>query len=311
MADAIESFKTAMQAYGLNPPDTIQPGKFHRFPGIDKKRGDDSAWCKLLDDLRGGVFGDFSTGLDQHWQVENEHTYSADDRAAFKQLIEAERKARDAEQLRLQVAAAINAGDVLAAAVGDPAQHPYALKKDVSFGPRMKRGAWPQRGWLDALLIPIYSADGKIWTLEAINPEGEKDYLRGGRKRGGFHPLGKIRGASRVLIGEGLATVATVHSVDGAPAVAAMDAGNLSAVALAVRSMAPNAELILLADNDIKADGSDPGIKKQLRKQRKPWVVLLLCLSWMGENATFGMYGNNEARMRFGMHWLKSEMLRP
>ncbi|MGZ4993412.1 MAG: DUF3987 domain-containing protein, partial [Methylobacter sp.] len=261
MVDAIESFKTAMQAYGLNPPNTIQPGKLHRFPGIDKKRGDDSAWCKLFDDLRGGVFGDFSTGLDEHWQVETERAYSDEERAAFKQRLEAERKARDAEQLRQQEAAAVNAGDVLAAAGADPSQHPYALKKVVDFGPRVKRGAWPQRGWLDALLIPIYSADGKIWTLEAINPEGEKDYLKGGRKRDGFHPLGKIRGSSRVLIGEGLATVAAVHAVDGAPAVAAMDAGNLSAVALAVRSMAPNAELILLADNDIKADGSNPGLR--------------------------------------------------
>jgi putative DNA primase/helicase len=267
MADTIESFKIAMQSYGLNPPDTIQQGKFHRFPGIDKKRGDDSAWCKLFDDLRGGVFGDFSTGLDEHWQVETtEHAYSDEERAAFKQRLEAERKARDAEQLRQQEAAAINAGDVLAAAGANPSQHLYALKKAVDFGPRVKRGAWSQRGWLDALLIPIYSADGKIWTLEAINPEGEKDYLKGGRKRGGFHPLGKIRGASRVLIGEGLATVAAAHAVDGAPAVAAMDAGNLSAVALAVRSMAPNAELILLADNDIKADGSNPGLKAAKRE---------------------------------------------
>lgn len=42
MADAIESFKTAMQSYSLNPPDTLQPRKFHRFPGLDKKRGDDT-----------------------------------------------------------------------------------------------------------------------------------------------------------------------------------------------------------------------------------------------------------------------------
>lgn len=261
MADAIESFKTVMQSYGLNPPDTIQPGKFHRFPGLNRKQDDDAGWCKLFDDGRGGVFGDFSTGLDEHWQVDTGHTYSPDERVAFKQRLEAERKTRDAEQLRQQETAAINAGDVLAAAGADPSQHPYALKKAIDLGPRVKRGAWPQRCWTDALLIPIYNADGKIWTLEAINPEGEKDYLRAGRKRGGFHPFGKIRGASRVLIGEGLATVAAVHAVDGAPAVAAMDAGNLSAVALAVRSMAPNAELILLADNDIKDDGSNPGLK--------------------------------------------------
>lgn len=65
MVNAVESFKTAIQAHGLQPPDAIQPGKFHRFPGIDKKSGDDAGWCKLFDDGRGGVFGDFSAGLDE------------------------------------------------------------------------------------------------------------------------------------------------------------------------------------------------------------------------------------------------------
>lgn len=261
MVNAIESFKTAIQAHGLQPPDTIIPGKLHRFPGLDKKRGNDAAWCKLFDDGGGGVFGDFSTGLDEHWQAETERTYTAEERQVFRKRIEAERQQREAEELRQHEAVAKVAAAILAKANDDPVQHPYGLKKVVAFGPRVKRGAWPQRGWTDALLIPIYGADGKVWTLEAINPDGEKDYLKGGRKRGGFYLLGKIRGASRVLVGEGLATVAAVHAVDGAPAVAAMDSGNLSAVALAVRAMAPDAEIILLADNDIKSDGSNPGLK--------------------------------------------------
>jgi putative DNA primase/helicase len=80
-----------------------------------------------------------------------------------------------------------------------------------------------------------------------------------------------IRGAKRVLIGEGLATVAAVHAVEGATAVAAMDAGNLSAVALAVRNLAPDAELILLADNDIKPDGSNPGLKAATAAAQAVW----------------------------------------
>lgn len=261
MADAFESFKSSMQSYGLNPPDSIQPGKFHRFPGLDRKRGDDAGWCKLFHDRRGGVFGDFSTGLDEHWQAENDRIYTTEERQAFRERCEVERKARDAEQRQQHTAAASKAVEILAAAVGDPAQHPYALKKAVSFGVKVKRGVWAQRDWTDALLIPVYGADGNVWSLEAINADGEKDYLKGGRKRGGFHPLDKIRGAKRVLIGEGLATVAAAHAVDGTPAVAAMDAGNLSAVALEVRSLAPDAELILMADNDIKPDGSNPGLK--------------------------------------------------
>lgn len=261
MDNAIESFKIAIQAHGLQPPETIQPGKLYRFPGYDKGRGNDAGWCKLFDDIRGGVFGDFSTDLYEHWQAQNEQTYTDEERAAFKQRIEAERLQWQAEEQRKNEAAAKHAAELLAAALSEPTKHPYAIKKAVDFGPRVKRGAWTQRGWTDVLLIPIYDASGKICTLEAINPDGEKDYLKGGRKRGCFHPLGKISGASRVLIGEGLATVAAVHGVDGAPAVAAMDAGNLSAVARVVRKMAPDAEIILLSDNDIKLDGTNPGLK--------------------------------------------------
>lgn len=231
MVNIIGSFKAAIQTHGLQPPDIIQPGKIHRFPGYGKRPGDDAGWCKLFDDLCGGVFGDFSTGLDEHWQAESERTYGSEERQAFKQRCEAESKARDAEQRQQYKAAASKAAEILTAAVGNPAQHPYAIKKDVAFGPMVKRGAWLQRGWDDALLIPIYGADGKVCSLAAISPDGKKDYLKGGHKRGGFYPFGKIRGASRVLIAEGLATAAAGYTVDASPAAAAMDAGNLLHVA--------------------------------------------------------------------------------
>jgi len=260
MVNVSELFRAAMLTAGLNPPKVIEKGRFHRFPGIDKGRDDDSGWCKLFDDGRGGVFGDFSSGLDGHWQADIERQHSDEEREAFRRRCQAEKQIRENEEHQRHESAAVKANEILVAVSGDPAAHPYALKKAVPLGQLVKRGAWPQRGWNDALLIPMYGADGKVWTLEAINPDDEKDYLKGGRKRGGFHPLGKIRGANRILIGEGLATVAAVHAVDGSPAAAAMDAGNLEAVALAVRKLASNADLVFLADNDIKSDGSNPGL---------------------------------------------------
>ena len=38
MSDAIPQFRAAMRATGLEPPDLIEPGKLHRFPGIGKRR---------------------------------------------------------------------------------------------------------------------------------------------------------------------------------------------------------------------------------------------------------------------------------
>lgn len=183
MTDPIQQFKAEIQSHGLKPPDIIQPGRLHRFPGLDKRRGNDAGWCKLFDDERGGVFGDFSTGLDEHWQIDTGQTYTAEERTAFKQRIEIERQQRQAEELRQHETAAKQAAELLTVANSDPTQHPYRVKKSVDFGPRVKRGAWQQRGWTDVLLVPIYGADGKIWTLEAINVDGEKDFLKGGRKR--------------------------------------------------------------------------------------------------------------------------------
>jgi hypothetical protein len=60
---------------------------------------------------------------------------------------------------------------------------------------------------------------------------------------------------------EGYATGATVHEATGDGVVVAMDSGNLIAVAPALRSRYPQAKLVVCADNDAKADGSNPGVE--------------------------------------------------
>jgi putative DNA primase/helicase len=60
---ATENFRDAIRAAGLTPPDLIEPGRFHRFPGEGKRNGNTAGFCKLFPDERGGIFGDFSTGI--------------------------------------------------------------------------------------------------------------------------------------------------------------------------------------------------------------------------------------------------------
>ena len=52
--------------------------------------------------------------------------------------------------------------------------------------------------------------------------------------------------------------MAACYDATGITAVAALSAGNLKAVAEAVRELAPGADIIFIADNDIKADGTNP-----------------------------------------------------
>jgi len=58
MIDAVSQFQAAIQAAGLTPPDAIEIGKIHRFPGVGKRNGNTAGWCMLFDDGLGGCFGD-------------------------------------------------------------------------------------------------------------------------------------------------------------------------------------------------------------------------------------------------------------
>lgn len=263
----IDNFMQAMQAAGLNPPEHIQPGKFHRFPGVGKHNGNTAGWCKLFPDSTGGTFGDYSTGLSESWQAEREKPLTKAEREAFRLYVEASRKQAEEERHQEQQQAAAKANVILSGAVGDPTGNGYATSKKVAFGPLVKRGPWAQRGWTDALLVPLFDESGQVVSVQAINTDGTKDFIAGGRKKGCFHPLGKFRGSSgRVLIGEGLATVAAVVDSTSLPGVVAFDAGNLLPVAEVVRRLAPDAEIIILGDDDRKA-GTDtnPGIESAAR----------------------------------------------
>ncbi|RQY93093.1 toprim domain-containing protein, partial [Burkholderia stagnalis] len=114
-----------------------------------------------------------------------------------------------------------------------------------------------------ALVIPARDADGKLWTLEFVLTDGQKRYLPNGRKAGCFSLIGGPLSSapSTLLIGEGYATCATLAAVTGYPAAVAFDAGNLHAVATALRSQYPDARIVVCADDDHTTKGN-PGVTK-------------------------------------------------
>ena len=66
MTNAVEQFQDAIRATGLIPPDVIELGKIHRFPGIGKSRGNTSGWCILFKDGLDSCFGNRSKGSDHN-----------------------------------------------------------------------------------------------------------------------------------------------------------------------------------------------------------------------------------------------------
>ncbi|WP_184307834.1 DUF927 domain-containing protein, partial [Burkholderia pseudomallei] len=182
----------------------------------------------------------------------------------------AERAAREAAELaeliEKQQAASTLAESIWSAAEPAPADHPYLVRKRIPVDAlRVYRGGLciGTTACDGALVIPARDADGKLWTLEFILTDGQKRYLPNGRKAGCFSLIGGPLSSapSTLLIGEGYATCATLAAATGHPAAVAFDAGNLHAVATALRGQYPDARIVVCADDDHTTKGN-PGVTK-------------------------------------------------
>ncbi|WP_186131974.1 DUF927 domain-containing protein [Burkholderia gladioli] len=179
----------------------------------------------------------------------------------------ADRAAREAAELaeltEKQQAASVLADSIWSAAEPAPADHPYLARKRIPVDAlRVYRGGLciGTAACDGALVIPARDAAGKLWTLEFILTDGQKRYLPNGRKAGCFSLIGGPV-SSTLLIGEGYATCATLAAATGYPAAVAFDAGNLHAVALALRVQYPDARIVVCADDDYTTKGN-PGVTK-------------------------------------------------
>jgi phage/plasmid primase-like uncharacterized protein len=124
-----------------------------------------------------------------------------------------------------------------------PADHPYLVKKGVQpHGMKVdKQGR---------LLVPMMDENGRVWSLQRIEPDGSKRFAKGGRIQGTFAVLGEPRLGGEVALVEGLATGATVREATGLPVVVAFNAGNLGPTAEALRAKDAAARIVVFADND-------------------------------------------------------------
>jgi len=244
-----------MRAAGLEPPDMIERGKLHRFPGAGKRPGNRAGWCVLFDDGLGGCFGDWSSGLSETWQAKRDKPFSRAERAAFARRVEAAKQQAEAERRARQAEAAERAAAIWHAATPAPNNHPYLIRKRIGpHGARLHK---------DALTLPVMDFSRNLTSLQFIAVDGGKLLLSGGRKQGCYIPVaGDMENPNRVIICEGWATGCTLAEDEPAALVlAAIDAGNLEPVALSARRCWPTAELVIAGDDD-RLTAVNPGVTK-------------------------------------------------
>lgn len=114
-----------------------------------------------------------------------------------------------------------------------------------------------------ALVLQVLSFDGFMASLQFIQPDGRKTLLSGSQKKGCFIPVaGYTPKISRIIISEGWGTGCTLAEDDPkAMVLAAIDASNLIAVAVATRRLWPSAEIVIAGDDDRLTPGN-PGATK-------------------------------------------------
>ncbi|TQE99621.1 MAG: topoisomerase [Spiribacter salinus] len=255
MNDAISRFRDAIRSTGLEPPDVIEPGRLHRFPGAGKGPSNRAGWCKLFDDGLGGCFGDWSSGLSCTWFSKRDWPSSPQAQSALSRQIKAARWQAELSRRDRHAEAASRARKFWDAAPAAPRHHTYLVTKGIEpHNARLHNGC---------LVLPVTSFEDSISSLQFIAPNGGKRLLSGGRKRGCFIAVaGDEEHAQRVIICEGWATGCTLAEDDpDALVLAAIDAGNLQPVAVAARRRWPSGELVIAGDDDRLTPGN-PGATK-------------------------------------------------
>ena len=238
----------AMAEDGLHPKGVIWDSGFHRFPGVEQKKGD-AGFYKAFVDQRGAIYGDNRTKLRRKWTMKGLKPLTDEERA------ENQRRQKDAaNQRRKDAIAAQKRVDALWKR-GKPCEnHPYLERKRIKDVPGLR--SVPDKDTDEPILmIPMYSADQKLENIQNIWAAGTRKQMRGVFKTGLFNTIGALaaRGfaeTNRITVCEGWATGYSIHlATEGTVAVAFFD-GGLKTVAAALRKKYPDADIRIAADND-------------------------------------------------------------
>ena len=225
-------------------------GRFHRFSS--KGRPSDKPGWYVLNDLPhfaiAGAFGCWRTGIKQSWSSVKMSTLSKEkQRQAKKAMDDSIQKAKDERKVSEEKTSRF-AQSLWEKAEPAQSSHKYLSKKKISpLDLRQNR-----RDGKDVLLVPLRDQDGKLWSLQRIYPDGNKQFLKDGRSSGLMHTLGEPTPTR--IIAEGFSTGASIHEATGHCVHIAFNCHNLKSVAESIRIAHPDTDLVIAAADDWKTE---------------------------------------------------------
>ncbi len=293
----LRQFVEAIESAGLTAPtEIIADGKFHRFPP-NGRPSDLAGWYVVhLDGIPAGAFGDWRAGKKYKWHAHINRRLTKDERTAHRARIAEMRRQHESEQTKQHDEAREKAEALWNSARAAPDDHPYLKRKGVKArGLRVDHKG--------RLLVPMTDG-GKIHSLQIIEPNGQKWFLPGGRKKGCYFVIGdhRLSKGKPLCIAEGYATAASIHEATNYTVVMAFDCGNLAPVAQTLRELLPDWRLIFCADDDIGTNGN-PGLAKATEAARA--VDSLVSVPDFGVDRPEGVSDFNDLERHRGLEAVK------
>lgn len=256
-----EEFADALRELGcrLVGEHPIMDGRAHRLSTRDDSRGQKAVFYKA--DLRGGYALDHRTGEEVRWRPKGK-ALSSEERALARAIALKEQEERERERERGYEKTAKKLVASLERYSELTSPTPYLQSKGVA----VEQGLYTDRA-KRLTVVPAYDLNGKLWTVQYVQADGEKFFASDARQSGCCHPVGgwtAVAAAPVVILAEGYATAATIAQVCGRPTLACFNAANIVTVAAAVRERYPHKSIIIAADDDRELErkrGKNPGMQ--------------------------------------------------
>lgn len=280
-----EALASACAEVGIVYRDVPADGCWHEADIEGDPRGQGDGRIKLFPDGEGGIVYNWK-GEQRVFFVDNGHALTEQEQAERdRKRQETIREARE-EDARRHAEAREKAAAIWRSAQAATRDHPYLTRKGVkAHGVRLHNGA---------LVIPMRDGS-KLHSQQFIAEDGDKRFLTGGCVQGCYFSIGKPDNV--LCIAEGFATAASIHEATGHAIAVVFTAGNLLAVAKAVRAKFPGLRLIVCADDDYRTEGN-PGLRKATEAARA--VGALLAVPDFGEDRPEGATDFNDLALHRG-----------
>lgn len=253
MTDILSAFREQ----GLDPGIFPLDGRIHRFK-VDHKDSRKSGWAVGYSNhaLKSGepyqvvVFGNFRVA--ETWTFKTQSvTLTSEDQKRINQQIAKAKKLQDEARAKAQAEVAKEVAKSWES-LSDTGTSSYLNKKQIN---NIDLGVkYDEQG---AMYYAIRDFEGKIWSWQKIDWQGNKTFYAGARVSGCFTFVGKLQG-QRWRFAEGFSTSASIAIATGERVVCCLSATNMERVVGEFRKHYPDSDFIICGDEDtgkLRPDG--------------------------------------------------------